>query len=125
MKTNKLSEEDAKEVLIEAKADNWKGLLEDGKLGILAAIRNIRNVLINRPDTNTIDKLCSSLSNKEMILKGKIMPYHFDLANEVLISEFNDVNSRKVSKALLEGYESGLPNLKELLSGNNLVIIVS
>lgn len=123
IKEGKLSEEDAKEVLIEAKADNWKGLLEDGKLGILATIRNIRNVLINRPDTNTIDKLCSLLSNKEMILKGKIMPYHFDLANEVLISEFNDVNSRKVSKALLEGYESALPNLKELLSGNNLVII--
>jgi 60 kDa SS-A/Ro ribonucleoprotein len=123
VKEGKISEEDAKEVLIEAKADNWKGLLTDGKLGIMAALRNIRNILLNKPDSKTIDTLCNLLSDKGMILAGKIMPYHFDIANEVLITEFSDAMSRKISQALLKGYESALPNLKELLNGNNLVII--
>jgi hypothetical protein len=51
------------------------------------------------------------------------MPYQLDLANEVMNSEFSDTNSRKLSKALLTGYELAVPNLKELLTGNNLVII--
>ena len=123
VKEGKLSESEAKEVLVEAKSDNWKGLLTDGKLGILAAIRNLRNILLNKPDSKTIEQLCDLVSNGELILKGKVMPYQLDMANEVMTAEFSDVNSRKLSQALLKGYELALPNLKELLTGNNLVMI--
>ena len=123
VREGKISKEEAQVVLKEQKSENWKGLLTEGKLGILAAIRNIRNILVNDPDQETIDTLCKLLSNKDMILQGKIMPYQLDMANEVLISEFDDANSRKISESLLKGYELALPNLKEILSGNNLVII--
>jgi polyhydroxyalkanoate synthesis regulator phasin len=123
VKEGKLSETEAKVVLTEAKSENWKGLLTENKLGILASIRNIRNILTNKPDTKTIDKLCELISNGEEILKGKVMPYQLDMANEVLNAEFNDSNARKISKALLTGYEKALPNLAELLTGNNLVMI--
>lgn len=109
--------------MTEAKSENWKGLLTENKLGILASIRNIRNILLNKPESSTVDKLCDLISNGEEILKGKIMPYQLDMANEVLISEFNDSNARKISKSLLTGYEKALPNLAELLTGNNLVMI--
>jgi len=123
VREGKLSESEAKEVLTEQKSENWKGLLTEGKLGILAAIRNLRNILINKPETSTINTLCTLLSDGELIKKGKIMPYQLDMANEVLNAEFSDSNSRKLSQALLKGYELAVPNLKELLSGNNLVII--
>lgn len=123
VKEGKVSEEQAKELLTEAKSENWKGLLEDGKLGILAAVRNLRNILSNKPDSKTIEKLCDLISDEEQIRKGKIMPYQLDMANEVLQSEFSDPNSRKVSKALLAGYEKAVPNLAEILTGNNLVMI--
>ena len=123
VREGKISTEEAKQVLTEAKSENWKGLLTENKLGILAAVRNIRNILLNKPDGDTIDKLCSLLSDEVAIRNGKVMPYQLDMANEVLISEFNDSNSRKVSKALLDGYEKSIPNLAELLTGNNLVMI--
>lgn len=123
VREGKLSESEAKEVLTEQKSENWKGLLTEGKLGILAAIRNLRNILVNKPETSTINTLCSLLSDGELIKKGKIMPYQLDMANEVLNAEFSDSNSRKLSQALLKGYELAVPNLKELLSGNNLVVI--
>jgi polyhydroxyalkanoate synthesis regulator phasin len=123
VREGKLSEEQAKEVLTEAKSENWKGLLTENKLGILAAIRNIRNILLNKPDSDTINKLCSLLSDEVAIRNGKVMPYQLDMANEVLYTEFNDNNSRQVSKALLEGYEKAIPNLAEILTGNNLVMI--
>lgn len=120
---NKITKEEAAIVLTEAKAENWAGLLKDNKLAILAAIRNIRNILLNNPNSETINLLCDLLSDKNKILQGKIMPYQLDIANEVLKREFNDSNSRNISKALLKGYESALPNLSELLIGNNLVLI--
>ena len=123
VKEGKLSQDDAKEVLTEAKAENWKGLLTENKLGILAAVRNIRNILLNKPDNDTITKLCNLLSDEVSIRNGKVMPYQLDMANEVLLSEFNDSNARKISQALLSGYEKAIPNLAELLSGNNLVMI--
>jgi polyhydroxyalkanoate synthesis regulator phasin len=97
VREGKISTEEAKQVLTEAKAENWKGLLTENKLGILAAVRNIRNIMLNNPDSDTIDKLCSLLSDEVVIRNGKVMPYQLDMANEVLIAEFNDSNSRKIS----------------------------
>jgi hypothetical protein len=123
VKEGKIDKDDAEKILKEAKAENWDGLLNEGKLGILAGLRNIRNILINDAKESTIDKLCSLLSDHEMIRKGKIMPYQMDLAQEVLVSEFNDSNSRRVAQALLKGYESAIPNLKDILPGRTLVMV--
>lgn len=123
VRDGKITKEEAKEILVEAKADNWEELLNEGKLGILAAIRNLRNILKNNPKPETIDKLCTLVSNETLIRQGKIFPYQLDIANEIVISEFNSPNSRKISQALLQGYELSIPNLKEILTGNNLVII--
>jgi len=123
VRDGKLSEDEAKVVLKEQKAENWKSLLDDNKLGVLAAIRNIRNILINDPDQVTIEKLAELVKNPDLIRQSKIMPYQLDMAHEVVISEFNDKNSRTLSNALLEGYQLALPNLAEILKGNNLVIV--
>ena len=122
VKEGKIDKKEAEEILREAKAENWSSLLKEGKLGILAALRNIRNILATQAKADVIDSLCSLLSNGEMIRKGKIMPYQLDLANEVVISEFNSSDSRKIGQALLRGYEMATPNLAEVLSGRNLVI---
>jgi len=123
VKEGKLSAEEAKEELSNAKSDNFEQLLKENKLGILAAIRNIRQILSNNPKKETIELLCKLLSDKDRILNGKIMPYQIDMANEVVQAEFSSAYSREVSKALLTGYESSIPNLKHLLDGETLVMI--
>lgn len=122
VREGKLSKAKAEEVLKEAKADNWEGLLKDNRLGILAAVRNIRNILQN-PRKDIIDMLCELLENSTKIRQGKVMPYQLDLAVEVLNSEFNTPNSRRIVQSLEKGYELAVPNLKELLPGDNLVIV--
>ena len=122
VREGKLSKAKAEEVLKEAKADNWEGLLKDNRLGILAAVRNIRNILQN-PRKDIIDMLCELLENPTKIRQGKVMPYQLDLAVEVLNSEFNNPNSRRIVQSLEKGYELAVPNLKELLPGDNLVIV--
>ena len=123
VKEGKIDEAQAKEVLKEAKAENWGALLTEGKLGILAALRNIRNMMSTVTKGHTFDTLCELLSDGEAIRKGKIMPYQIDLANEVINTEFTSAESRKISAALLKGYEAAVPNLAEMLPGRNLVIV--
>lgn len=123
VKEGKIDEAKAAEILKEAKAENWDSLLTEGKLGVLAAIRNIRNVLKTVNKSDTVDKLCALLSDGTAIRKGKIMPYQIDLAHEVTISEFSDTSSRKIAQALLKGYEAAVPNLAEMLPGRTLVMV--
>ena len=123
VKEGKLDDQEAKQVLTQAKADNWKELLDTNKLGILAALRNLRNILINNPSQDTINKLCDLVSNPTLIREGKIMPYQLDLANEIMIAEFNSPYARQISQALVKGYELAIPNLSALIPGQNVIFL--
>lgn len=123
VKEGKLTDKEAKETLTQAKADNWKELLDTNKLGILAALRNLRNVLVNNPESSTINKLCDLVSNPALIREGKIMPYQLDLANEIMIAEFNSPYARQISQALAKGYELAIPNLSALIPGQNVIFL--
>ena len=122
VKSSQISDSEAEKMLKEVKANNWKDLLSTGQLGILAAIRNIRNIL-KTEDGEIIESLCKLVSNGELLVKGKIMPYQLDMAIEVVQNEFYNQHSRIVVGALERGLELSVPNLKSELPGNNLVIV--
>lgn len=123
IKEGKLSESEAQEVLKEAKNKNWQELLDEGKLGILAAVRNIRNML-KGASKGVIDKLCELVENGELIRKGRVMPYQLDYAYEVTKQEFGAQSSgRQVMVSLYKGYQAAIPNLKELLPGKTVVFV--
>jgi 60 kDa SS-A/Ro ribonucleoprotein len=118
-----LSKEEAKDVLAKAKNDNWESLLLDGKLGILAALRNICNML-KTPKDSVIEALCDLISNGALIKAGKIMPYQIDYAYEMVKMQYATTSEgRKVLRALELGYERAVPNLAEDLPGRTCVMI--
>ena len=126
VREGKLTKEKAAEVLKEAKNDNWESMLNDGKLGILAALRNLSNMLIGGKQ-EVIDAVCKLVSDESKLRAGKIMPYQIDLAYETLMTNSGQYRSkaqvRQVLSALEDGIEKSTANLKELLTGNNLVIV--
>lgn len=123
VREGKLSKSEAEKVLAEAKADNWEALLKDGKLGIMAALRNIRNIM-KTPRKETIEAWCKLITDPEKIKKGLLLPVHFDLAYDVIMSEFAHADySPKVQQALLDGYQAAIPNLKEALPGKTCIFV--
>lgn len=123
VKAGKLTKAEAEVTLANAKNDNWEAMLTEGKLGILAAIRNIRSML-KSPRKEVIDALCKLVSNGQAIRDGKIMPYQIDYAYEVVKKEFsNSVDGRRVMEALLKGYKYAVPNLAEALPGRTCVMV--
>ena len=125
VRQGKISKEKAEEVLKEAKNDNWESMLNEGKLGILAALRNLRNMLAGGRQ-EVVDKVCKLVSDEKLLKAGKIMPYQIDLAYEAVRSgdiKLDGAQSRQMMKALEDGIERSTSNLKELLTGRNLVIM--
>lgn len=123
VKAGKLTKEEGEKVLAEAKNENWKSLLNDGKLGVLAALRNIRNIMKN-PDSNVIDSWCKLITNPDVIRKSLIHPMHIDLAYEIVMDEFANADySPKVQQALLDAYEKAVPNLAASLTGRTCIIV--
>ena len=123
VKDGKLDAAEAVKVLAEAKNDNWEALLKEGKLGILAALRNVRSML-QTPRKEVINALCALVSNPEAIRKGKVMPYQIDTAYEIIKSEFRTTaDAKRVMDALIKGYGLSVPNLALALPGRTCVMI--
>lgn len=122
LKEGKISQEEAKEIYSKAALSNWKELLENNKLPILAALRNLRSILSQEPDDEVITLLVELITNTKLILEGKILPLQFDIAKDMVVS-LNNKQSRIIVKALEDSYLAALPNLSHLLTGNTLVIV--
>ena len=123
VKEGKLTKDEAEKVLSEQKNANWEALLNEGKLGILAALRNIRNML-KSPKKEVIDKLCALVNDGKKIRDGLIMPYQLDLAYMIVEDEYpNCTYGDQIKNALREGYEKALPNLAIALPGRTCVVV--
>lgn len=123
VKAGKITKEEAKTVLAEAKNQNFLELLQEGKLGILAALRNIRQMM-QEPKKEVIDLLCALVSSPEKLRQGLIMPYQIDIAYEILRNEFSRYDKyNQVCSALLKGYEESVPNLAVALPGRTCVFV--
>lgn len=123
VREGKINKSEAEKILVEAKNDNWESLLTDGKLGILAALRNIRNMMKN-PRKSVIDAWCKLITTDGLIRKSLILPIQIDLAYETVIREFANADySPKVQQALLDAYEMSIPNLTSVLSGKTCVVV--
>ena len=118
-----IDKQEAEKILTEAKNDNWESLLNDGKLGILAALRNIRNMM-KYPRKSVIDAWCKLITTDGLIRKSLVLPIQIDLAYETVMREFADTDySPQVQQALLDAYEMSIPNLASILTGKTCVIV--
>jgi hypothetical protein len=55
----------------------WEELIAGGKLGYMALLRNLRNILEIRVSPEHITKVCERLSSPEAVLKSKQLPFRF------------------------------------------------
>ena len=60
----------------ENKGEEWKRLVEEHKLGYLALIRNLRNIIETNTDTSWLEEyVCPQLENEYAIKKSLVFPY--------------------------------------------------
>jgi len=122
VKSGEITKEQAKVELNEKKTENYKELIKTKKIGYLALIRNLRNIL-KTGDNELLDKACKLLVQKDFIRKSLVWPHQIDLALEIMKIEFSGINMAKVTEALSKAYELSIPNLKELLPEGRTAVV--
>jgi len=122
VKSGEITQEEAAVQLNEAKTENYKELIETKKIGYLALLRNVRNIL-KTDDTALLDKACELLIEPAFIKKSLVWPHQIDLALEVMLIEFNGQKLAKVAQALGTAYERSIPNLTKLLPEGRTAIV--
>lgn len=93
------------------KAGAWKELIDTKKIGYLALIRNLRNIMTQSPDA--VDKACEMLKDEKLIKKSLILPFQYVTA----IDEINKVggnDSRKIVAALEDAIETSCSNVPKM-----------
>lgn len=109
------------EVELSAKGNNketWEQLIASDKVGIMAIVRNLNNIVKNQPEN--IEKVYDALRNENMILKSKLLPFRFYSAYKKL--EENNLASSKIFDSLEIALKYSTQNI-EKLNGKTLIAI--
>jgi len=123
VKKGEITAEQAKVELNEAKTENYADLIKTKKIGYLALLRNVRNIL-KTDDQALLTIACEQLVDEQFIKKSLVFPHQIDLALEVMLTEFNGQKLQKVAKALNEAYEKSIPNLAELFNEGRTAVVL-
>jgi hypothetical protein len=123
VKSGELTQEEAQVELNSAKEENYGELITSGKIGYLALLRNLRNILKTSSNSRLIDEACNLLTNEGKIKGSLVFPHQIDLALEIMLSEGGYEVPRKVLTALDKAYELSIPNLTELFPYGKTAVV--
>jgi 60 kDa SS-A/Ro ribonucleoprotein len=88
--------------------DKWEELIDSDKLGYMALLRNLRNIVEAGVSFKHMKKVCETLSAPEKVAKAKQFPFRYLAAYRELLNVGVKVNSSGV-----------VGKLKGLISGHN------
>ena len=60
-----------------AVAHTWETLIVSGKLGYMALLRNLRNILEAKVSTDAMTQVCATLANRASVARSKQLPFRF------------------------------------------------
>lgn len=94
----------------------WEQLIESGKVGYMALLRNLRNIVQAQP--KNIDIVLNTLKDKEQVLKSKQLPFRFYSAYKAL----SNVGTSKIFDTLEIAIRHSVENI-EKINGKTLIAI--
>ena len=100
---------------------SWETLIENNKLGYMAMLRNLRNIINAEP--KNIDKVYEKLANKDEVLHSKQLPFRFFSAYKEL--EKVAKAGTKVFDTLETAIEYSTENMQKLKGTTVIAIDVS
>ncbi|HNR18869.1 MAG TPA: TROVE domain-containing protein [Bacteroidia bacterium] len=101
----------------------WEELVASNKMGYMAMLRNLKNVLEANVSAETIAKVCAYISNANAVVKSKQLPFRFVSAYR----ELKNVNSgftSQLSDALEDAVNASASNIKGFENNTKVVIAI-
>ena len=107
------------ETELSAKGNNkktWEALIDSGKVGYMALLRNLRNILNANP--SNVDKVLSLIENPEAVKKSRQLPFRYLSAYK----ELESVGGSRVFDALENAVEASCENVPKL-NGTTVIAV--
>lgn len=92
------------------KKETWEKLIESNRLGYMAMLRNLRNIIKAAPDN--IDKVYKELESEERVLKSRQLPFRYYSAFKVLSNE--GIGTSKIYDVLENAIRYSTKNVERL-----------
>jgi hypothetical protein len=89
----------------------WEELIDSGKVGYMALMRNLRNILESRVSTEHILKVCNTLSDPKAVANAKQLPFRY-LAAYREVREITSTSTATVLSALEEATLCSAANIE-------------
>lgn len=90
--------------------ESWEKLIRSNKLGYMAILRNLRNIIKAAPEN--IDEIYNVIGNEERVIKSKQLPFRFYSAYKTLQNEH--IGSDEIYSALERALEYSINNINGL-----------
>lgn len=100
-------------------AETWETLIDSGKVGYMALLRNLRNILKANP--SNIDKVYSYLQNPEAVKRSKQLPFRYLAA----FKEVADIGGSRVLDVLENAIDASIENLPKLPGTTVIAVDIS
>lgn len=97
-------------------AETWKALIDSGKVGYMALLRNLRNILQANP--SNVGKVLDKIQNPEAVRRSKQLPFRYLSAYK----ELAGIGSSRVFDALENAVEASIENMPKL-SGRTVIAV--
>ena len=97
-------------------AETWEELIDSGKVGYMAYLRNLRNILTANP--SNVDKVLETIQNPERIRKSKQLPFRYLSAYK----ELENIGGSRVFDVLENAVEASIENMPKL-SGTTVIAV--
>ena len=108
---------------LDAFRDKWEELINSGKLGYMALMRNLRNMLQTDVSLLEMQKVASILSNAERVAKSKQLPFRY-LSAYREIEQVTSIHTAAVMNALEAAVKCSAANI-EGFDENTRVLLAS
>jgi len=109
----------------EERAENYAKMLSERKLGYMAALKNIKNIIEAGSNDTVVEMLCDLLSNENAVLKSRVLPFRFvDAYNTVKIMRMNRLKANKILKAIEQGFIYSSKNISIVEDGESVAILL-
>lgn len=89
-------------------AQTWENLIDSGKVGYMALLRNLRNILNANP--KNANKVLDTIENPEMVKRSKQLPFRYLSAYK----ELENIGGSRVFDALENAVEASVENMPKL-----------
>lgn len=101
------------------KSEAWKELLETKKIGIMALLKNLRNII--NQSTDSIPMVCQTLCDEKVILNSRALPFRFSKAYDEISKMGTSKEIRDILNAISTSMDISSKNIPKF--DNTLFVI--